>query len=121
MKNIIAALMAISFIGMVHADAPVKQVRFPDIPIVAKCMALHRHASISLNSADPRDQAEYDKFVNENFTDEQNASRIALIDEWNKDPVIHSTYKSLHSPDIHGWSLAPASIMAACIKSSEDK
>ena len=111
--KIFTALALVSFIGMAHAEkAPVLK----DIPPVAKCMEMHQFAAIAFNSADPRDTADYNRFMDENFTDEQRWSYNHQITEWNKDPDIRATYKALRGPDIYGWALTPALQMAACIK-----
>lgn len=111
--KILATMALVSFIGMVHAEkAPVLK----DIPPVAKCMEMHQFAAIAFNSADPEDKKNYDRFMQENFTDEQRFDYNHKIQEWNSDPDIRATYKALRGPDIYGWALTPALQMAACVK-----
>lgn len=112
-RTIFAALALVSFIGMAHAEeAPVLK----NIPPVAKCMEMHQFAAIAYNSADPDDKKNYDRFMAENFTDEQRWNYNHTIQEWNNDPDIRATYKALRGPDIYGWALTPAIQMAACVK-----
>lgn len=111
--KILAVLSMLSLIGMAHAEeAPVLK----NIPPVAKCMEMHQFAAIAYNSADPKDTADYERFMKENFTDEQRWDYNHTIQEWNKDPDIRATYKALRGPDIYGWALTPALQMAACVK-----
>lgn len=111
--KIFTTLAMISFIGMAHAEkAPVLK----DIPPVAKCMEMHQFAAIASNSGDPKAKEDYDRFMNENFTDEQRWDYNHKIQEWNTNPDIHAAYKALRGPDIYGWALTPALQMAACVK-----
>ncbi len=109
-------IIALALFGMVGTAIASPAPKLKDIPVVAKCMEMHQFASIAHNSADPRDQADFIKYMSENFDDEQRWAYTNQINEWNKDPDIKATYNALIGPDIHGWSLTPAMQLAACIK-----
>lgn len=116
MKRKLIAMLAITGL-MVCMTAPATEApKLKDIPTVAKCLEFHQFVAIAHNSADPRAEADLNRYVKENFTDEQMWAYNHQLEEWYKDSDIQATYKSLLGPDIYGWSLTPAIKLAACIK-----
>ncbi|MNC33280.1 hypothetical protein D3C76_429750 [compost metagenome] len=115
MKRTLIAMALIGFTAFANAEkAPT--IDGKELPMVAKCMEMHSYAAIAFNSADPRDAAEYNRFMRETFTDEERWNYNNQIKEWNDDKEIKKAYNDLRGPDIVGWSLTPALQMAACIK-----